>query len=1705
MTGLPDDENKSYRVRRADPASRRYFSIFDSGHGDYVVPMGLDLAKLDIELFNVDFLISEGYHVMDSLPVIITGTDAAGLANIGAGIEALGGRVTYESKALPVLAAELPLSDVGKIAPELWERVDVNKIWLDQKVSASLDASVPLIGAPQVWDLGFRGDGVEIAVLDTGIDASHPDLNDLDDDPTTNDPKVLQAVDFTGDATTEDLIGHGTHVAGTAAGTGKVSGGNFTGVAPGANLWNVRVLNSSGGGMESWIIEGIEFAALGPDALQRTGDESDIINMSLGVDINGDGTDPLSLATDFAVDQGLVVVVAAGNSGPGMFTVGQLAGARKAVSVGASDDEDLIADFSSRGPTSDFRLKPDIVSPGVDIIAPCAGVIGCAEENPYVSASGTSMATPHVAGAAALIRQAHPDWTPAMVKSALMNHALVLDDGVRIWEQGAGRVQVPDAANTILLAMDPSFEFGELTAGEGDRADLTLRNLSDSQVVVDLSAITTIDGVASGLVSIAPPSLSIPAGAQGTAKLTVGPVGRQLDGWHEGRITATYPQGKLTVPYLVKVHQDSGIAVTPSSFEDTAVSLQLLERTLTIKNTGAGELTYRVRGIEPPAVTVARNAGPERPQEWGGLPDRLAEVRAQSPDQAPDVIAIPESLGLALAPIITDPPGDNTGGPPEADILKVDGDAAGEFLTLQVSFNEHTFMPEVVGIIHLDTDQDPTTGLPTTDLLGTLAQDIGVDFFLDLFGLPDTGEIVVFDADFNFINSVPGEFIGQSLRMSIPLTALGDDDGNMEVTMALGSFSGPTDWAPDAGHGTLDPNAVSWLCFNPFSGAVAPGGSEDVAVSINCLRDLPLGTHTAEIVIENNAPGEGPVIVPLTLLIDEPGSPEVDVTPASLNPVLDTDQVFTTSLNIANIPNAGPDVLSFQITDADLKTGLDAPWLSLSPRSGLVDPGSTQEVVVTFDATDLIEGEYSALISVVNNDPDESPVLVPVTMSVTAPDIGVTPPSLAVTLDRNEIITETLTVTNAGTGTLVFEADLVDTTSPVTGAATGIRWAAPPPEGLRPVPPAARSRYSVIPGGASQGAETRAVAGVELLANDLFAVADNGFIVRVDSDTGEITRLVPPEPISFGPDGLAVSRDFLFFINGFGSNAIYKMTHDGAAVDVFATPADAIFDGLAYNDGVLYGLDFGSGRIFAFDPDSGAVLAEVPAQADVIGGLAPGPDGTLYVSEGLRSVVQIDPATGAVVARIFESSGGFNGLAFDGTLLVLGSPAGNHLMVNPESGEVVGQITGLPGVYALAIPPGGVPWLSVNPVSGVVPPGGSLEMTVTLDATGLEPGTYTADIVISHNDPDEPPVVKPVAVTVLPPAIGVNPKSFAATLDRNKITTDTLTITNAGPGTLAFEIPTVDRLISAEPALGLVAPGSFADVWLTFRATDLNPGTHELGFTIESNDPDEPQISGPVAITVPPPSIEISPKSFAVTLDRNRITADTLTITNAGPGTMVFAIPSVDRRISAEPAQGLIAPGSFGNVLLTFRATDLDPGTHELGFAIESNDPDKPQVAGQVAITVPPPDIGVSPKSFAVTLDRNEMTTDTLTVTNAGPGTLAFEIPSNDRLISVNPARGLISPGSFVNLSLTFRATDLDPGTHEAGFTIESNDPDEDPTMVKATITVPGTLGPTPTAVPTPPAGPTPTAIPVPPPTPIAPSTSFNPDLVGPGLRRQSR
>jgi subtilisin family serine protease len=551
------------RVRPAAGRERMPFHTYTRAGHVYVQPAdaaGLVRAgTVDQRLFDLTALLAYGYDDTSrpDLPLIVSyaGDPAAPAARAATA----GARPVADLSTVDALAVRQDKAATaalwGRLAPRPGTAsprlaAGVTHVWLDGRVRATLDHSVPQIGAPAAWARGSTGKGVAVAVLDTGIDTDHPDLAGA----------VTAARDFSGSPTgTRDLVGHGTHVASIITGSGAASGGRFAGVAPDATLVNGKVLDDTGSGSESDIIAGMQWATVDEHAR--------VVNMSLGGSFPDDGTDPVDLALNqLTARTGALFVVAAGNAGPDPTSVVSPGAADAALTVGAVDGQDQIASFSSRGPRrGDRAIKPDITAPGVGIVAARAAgsTIGEPVGDAYQRLSGTSMATPHVAGAAAILAGAHEDWTAPRLKAQLTATA---DPAAKVgvFAQGAGRVDVARAAAQSVAAAPVSLNLGQTSFPHGDDKPIlsavTYVNSGTVPVTLALRADVTNAGGKPAPARMFRPgaaTLRVPAGGTATATLTTDTAVPGPDGAFTGALVATAPGVRVRTPLAVTKEQES--------------------------------------------------------------------------------------------------------------------------------------------------------------------------------------------------------------------------------------------------------------------------------------------------------------------------------------------------------------------------------------------------------------------------------------------------------------------------------------------------------------------------------------------------------------------------------------------------------------------------------------------------------------------------------------------------------------------------------------------------------------------------------------------------------------------------------------------------------------------------------------------------------------------------------------------------------------------------------------------------------------------------------------------------------------------------------------------------------------------------------------------------------------------------------------------
>ncbi|MEU9361937.1 S8 family serine peptidase [Streptomyces sp. NPDC048301] len=506
--------------------------VQQAGEEIFVVPdeaVSLIAAdKLDKRLFNVSSLVAMGYDDKRSagIPLIAT-YPAAKARSLPAAPEGSSTVRRLESVHGAALKADKDdarafWSDIARAEKSRSLDGGITKLWLDGKVEASLKDSVPQVNAPEAWAAGYDGTGTTVAVLDTGIDATHPDVKD----------RVKESRSFIPGEEVDDKHGHGTHVASTVAGSGAASDGVNKGVAPGADLIVGKVLDNTGSGADSGIIEAMEWAKA---------EGADVVSMSLGSSIPDDGTDPMAQAVDaLSADGGPLFVIAAGNA-YGEGTIGAPGSAASALTVAAVDKQDMRADFSSMGPlVRSHGLKPDLSAPGVDINAAASQSVP-GTQGMYRSMDGTSMATPHVAGAAAILKQRHPEWTGQRLKDALMSSSEELSDYTP-YQQGTGRLDVKAAIDTTIEATGSvavaSYDWPHSASDPIAERTITYRNTGDKDITLDLST-----GTDDPAYTLSTRKLTVPAGSTADTVLSLDPAAVPNATQYSGQVVAKDASG----------------------------------------------------------------------------------------------------------------------------------------------------------------------------------------------------------------------------------------------------------------------------------------------------------------------------------------------------------------------------------------------------------------------------------------------------------------------------------------------------------------------------------------------------------------------------------------------------------------------------------------------------------------------------------------------------------------------------------------------------------------------------------------------------------------------------------------------------------------------------------------------------------------------------------------------------------------------------------------------------------------------------------------------------------------------------------------------------------------------------------------------------------------------------------------------------------
>jgi subtilisin family serine protease len=470
------------------------------------------------------------------------------------------------------LAAVVPRGSVGTLE----HLAGISKVWPSATYHASLDRTPQLIGAPILWGptRATAGQGVKIGIIDEGVDQTHPFLSPTGftmpagypkGDAAFTTAKVIVARAFAPPSPKWKYAStpfdpenseHGTHVAGIAAGDYGTKANAFpgqptvSGIAPAAYIGNYKALTipTPGFGLDGnapEIAKAIE---------QAVADGMNVINLSIGEPEIDAARDIVVRAIDGAARAGVVPCIAAGNDGEnGKGTISSPGSAPLAITAAASTTgrgaaPDIIAPFSSIGPTPySLQLKPDVTAPGVSVVSSVPD-----REGTWAAFSGTSMASPHVAGSAALLRQQHPTWTVAQIKSALMltGDPAYVDDARSVeattLRGGGGRINLVRANTPFLFASPSSVSFGLLKAGESKTIPVSLADAGGGAGAWAVSF-----ALAQGSPVAAPASVSVP----GTLAVTASVAAGAAEGDGTGFVVLTRGSDVRRIPYWLHVER----------------------------------------------------------------------------------------------------------------------------------------------------------------------------------------------------------------------------------------------------------------------------------------------------------------------------------------------------------------------------------------------------------------------------------------------------------------------------------------------------------------------------------------------------------------------------------------------------------------------------------------------------------------------------------------------------------------------------------------------------------------------------------------------------------------------------------------------------------------------------------------------------------------------------------------------------------------------------------------------------------------------------------------------------------------------------------------------------------------------------------------------------------------------------------------------
>ncbi|HET6372607.1 MAG TPA: choice-of-anchor D domain-containing protein [Candidatus Polarisedimenticolia bacterium] len=1408
------------------------------------------------------------------------------------------------------------------------------------------------IHAEQAWSLVIGSRSVLVAVVDSGIDYNHPDLaahiysnpreipgNFIDDDHNGFVDDV-RGWDFrNADNNPLDDAGHGTQVAGIIGATAN-NGIGGAGINWEVTLLPLKFLGANGLGSTSQAVTAIDYA---------TRAHADIINASWG---GSSFSQALFEAISGASDAGVLFVAAAGNTTantdidphyPAGFDILGL------VSVAATDHKDNLAAFSNFGPST-----VDLGAPGLSVLTTLLG-------GDYGPADGTSMAAPHVAGVAALVRALAPEIGVAALKQRLLDStdavpalAGVTVSGGRLnaFKAVADRETIPPGeCADLIVSSATSFSLTLSWTATGDDGDAGAASLYDIRYSTDPFDETGF-AAATRLLHTPDP---IPAG--GLESLEVAGLAfdttyyfavEALDDWGNAGPMSNLAAGTT--------HGPPNVTLSPAAVNVELFTGEVTERTVTIQNNGAGELKFDLAISSPPfsaAGLASRSSEPvsSSPQEIVRLPFPKTPIGRSTYDE--DAVPLRSQVGPADTRIA------NTFTKDLRILLLQSGADVSEIRDVLSMF------PDIAAVDVLDgSDSTPMLeSLLPYDAVVVIAnrpwQDTEAvgDVLADY---ADTGGGVVLTlASFLDIWTVRGRFLSEGYHPLLLTTgpigtsSPGPFNGAHPIMAGVRDIAGAllagenvatgaewvADWsfgqpfiatkgsnvvavnafvgAPGAWTGDIPMalhNAIfwsvqssTWLSVAPTSGIVAPGTGAPITLTLDATT-LIGGNYEADLTVTSNDPDTPQIVIPARLHVA--GAPEITLSRTALD--FGSVDIGTPQSKTLTIGNGGTDVLSVSLE-------IDLPEFTADTSSLLVPAGETRDVTVTFLPT--LAGSLVGTLTLHSNDSDEATLAVSLAgTGLVAPDITVLPASLDADLLVGESVSRTLTILNTGGNDLSFSIAARLRAPPSTAAGATTAAGSSPTRQLEPLLAESPGGGAGLPakGEVADRDTSMLTAGATVLIvqdhKPWNSTSSNEFIL---SSNGLLFDMIGSAQLS----STNLSAYKLVIVPG-DQPSSYYLTLAARADQINAYVASGgVLEFHAAGWGPANGnasvvILPGGMRINQFSSNTNTVLAPAhPLMSGVpnpilgspasLSSFTSVPANATHVADdgrGLPSLVVYRFGLGRVIAgaQTFE----------------LGHALGKH------AGIILRNM--IPFAYGLA-----PDWVSFAPPAGVVAPGASMEVTARFDAAGLVGGEYDIDVEVSSNDLDEPKVVVPTRLHVTGiPEIDLSTSTLVfGTVFVGNSRHLTFTVTNPGSDTLIAHLTADPSVFSTNPEDFTLSPGASRDVSVTFRPALPEPVQGTI--TINSNDADEGvrtiALSG---IGVVGPEITVSPSLLETSLFTGQSTTRALTLLNTGDADLHFEVGAV-----SDLLQGPITPGATALIV-----QDLAPsGSASNGIVLNMN------------------------------------------------------------------------------------------------------------------------------------------------------------------------